>query len=375
MKNIFNHKAKWRKPKNGRNAIFSIVCTLFSIFQITPSFSQNFFSNLFKGDGSRHKSLYEQHSDISLGIGTSNYYGDLAPFNRPVQSTLQNIRWNASFNYTRHFSPHLSGRVGFTWARIAADDNRLEGVAGLEQLYVRNLHFRNDIKELSFSGIYNFVPESRSFRNREKIIPYIFAGIAIFHHNPEAKVPKDYAGSEASPGEWVSLQPLSTEGQGLISGNPAANSYEAQPYNLINVSIPMGIGLRYKLNREWDLGFEVGLRYVFTDYLDDLGGVFADKGDIQTQVGNLAAAMSHRENEKISALSGKDREALVRAFYVKNGYSALADANLFPMSTFPEIDDIIGIRNSSSRFDDMYLLTTFKIIYHITPSIKCPVIR
>jgi hypothetical protein len=42
----------------------------------------------------------------------------------------------------------------------------------------------------------------------------------------------------------------------------------------------------------------------------------------------------------------------------------------------PTFDGAFGEgRNSSSRLNDMYLLTSFKIIYHIAPSIKCPVIR
>jgi Domain of unknown function (DUF6089) len=374
MQNFRNHISKGRKPRNRRNLIFSMLFPLFSILYISPSFSQNLFSNLFKGDGSRRRSNFEKHSDISFGIGTSNYYGDVAPFNRPIQSTLQNIRWNASFNYTRHFSPHLSGSVGFTWARIAADDNKFEGVLGLDQLYMRNVHFRNDVKELAVTGIYNFIPESRSFRNREKIIPYVFAGIAIFHHNPEAKIPTDYAGSEASPGEWVSLQPLSTEGQGL-------NGYPDQPYNLINVSIPFGVGVRYKLNRAWDLGFEVGVRYTFSDYLDDVGGYYADPTDL-LQISTLSAAMGHRENEKFAALSGKDREAFIRNYYATQGTKgspanpAFLNATLFPLNTLPTFDGAFGEgRNSSSKLNDMYLLTSFRIIYHIAPSIKCPVIR
>lgn len=374
MKIKLNHRSDRRKPKSGRKLIFSTFLVLFSILYISPSFSQNFFSNLFKGDGSRRKSNFEKHSDISFGIGTSNYYGDIAPFNRPIQSTLQNIRWNASFNFTRHFSPHLSGRVGFTWARIAGDDNKFEGVAGLDQLYMRNAHFRNDIKELAVTGIYSFIPENRSFRSRDKIIPYAFAGIAVFHHNPEAKVPTDYTGSEASPGEWVSLQPLSTEGQGI-------NGYPDQTYNLINVSIPFGIGVRYKLNRTWDLGFEAGVRYTFSDYLDDVGGYYADPQDL-LQVSALSASMGHRENEKFAALSGKDREAFVRNYYATQGTKgsppnpAFLDATLFPLNSLPTFDGAFGEgRNSSSRLNDMYLLTSFRIIYHIAPSIKCPVIK
>lgn len=374
MKTKLNHKNNRRKPQRGRKLIFSTFFVLFSLLYISPSFSQNFFTNLFKGNGSKRKSNFEQHSDISLGIGTSNYYGDIAPFSRPIQSTLQNIRWNASFNYTRHFSPHLSGRIGFTWARISADDNKFEGMPGLDQLYMRNVHFRNDVKELAVTGIYNFIPQSRSFRNREKLSPYVFAGIAVFHHNPEAKVPTDYAGSEASPGEWVSLQPLGTEGQGL-------NGYADQPYNLVNVSIPFGVGIRYKLNHYWDLGFETGVRYTFSDHLDDVGGYYADITDL-ANANPLSAVFGHRENEKFATLTGKDREAFVRNYYATQGTKgsppnpAFLDANLFPLNSLPTFDGAFGEgRNSSSRLNDMYLLTSFRIIYHIAPSIKCPVIR
>jgi hypothetical protein len=374
MNNIHNHKPEGRKPKHKQNLIFAILFPLFSIIYISPSFSQNFFSNLFKNDGSRRRSNFEKHSDISFGIGTSNYYGDIAPFNRPIQSTIQNFRWNIAFDYTRHFSPRLSGRVGFTWARIAADDRKFEGVLGLDQLYMRNLHFRNDVKELAITGIYNFIPETRSFRNREKLSPYVFAGIAVFHHNPEAKAPTDYAGSEASPGDWVSLQPLATEGQGL-------NGYPDQPYNLINVSFPIGIGIRYKLSHFWDIGFEAGVRYSMTDYLDDVGGYYADPTDL-ANANPLSAVFGHRENEKFEAQTGKDREAFIRNFYATQGTKgtpanpAFLNANLFPLNTLPTFDGAFGEgRNSSSRLNDMYLLTSFKIIYHIPPSIKCPVIR
>ena len=144
----------------------------------------------------------------------------------------------------------------------------------------------------------------------------------------------------------------------------------------MNVNIPFGAGIKYKLNKEWDLGFEVGVGYTFSDYLDDVGGYFADKGDLMgINSSSLSAAMGHRENEKIAAWTGRDREAIARAYYVSKGYP-LSDPNLYPVGSFPELDkDNGGVRNSSSRLNDMYVLTSFKIIYHIAPSIKCPVIR
>jgi Outer membrane protein beta-barrel domain len=334
----------------------------------TSCFAQSFFSKLFSQDGSRRRSLYERHSDIYFGIGTANYYGDLAPITRPLQSTIQNINWNLSIGFTRHFSPHFSGNVSLIWARLSGDDNKFEGIVGVEQLFMRNAHFRNDVQELAVMGQYNLIAEARSFRNRPKFIPYLFAGIALFHHNPEAKVPIDYAGSEASPGDWVSLQPLRTEGQGLPG-------YTDQPYSLISVSIPFGFGVKYKLNKKLDLGFETGFRYTYSDYLDDVGGEYADKGDLSSQISNLSATLGHRENEKYAANTGKDREASTRNYYLSKGLidNSLAYAN---MSSFPELDaNSGGARNSFNKLNDIYLLTNFRIIYHITPSIKCPVIR
>lgn len=353
--------------KGGRFLGLMLSILLASCY-VNHGFSQSFFSKLLNGDGSKRKSLYEKHSDISFGIGTANYYGDIAPITRPIQSTIQNIRWNASFAFTRHFSPHFSGRASLSWVRIAGDDNKFEGVVGLEPLYMRNAHFRNDIQELAITGIYNIIPEARSYRNRSQWIPYVFAGIAVFHHNPVAKVPTDYVGSEAAPSEWVSLQPLNTEGQGLTG-------YPDQPYNLFNVNIPFGMGVNYKINKKVDVGFEVGLRYTFSDYLDDVGGNYADKNDLLS-ISNLSAAMGHRENEKFAAYSGKDREPFIRNYYATRLNPAFADPNLVPIGSLPELDATTGgIRNSFSTFNDMYLLTTFKVIYHITPSIKCPVIR
>ena len=361
MKNTKIYQEKYQKTGI---ALFYLIFCIVS----TPCYCQSFFSELFTSDGAKRKNLYEKHSEISFGTGTSHYYGDLSPYNRPIQSTLQNINWNIGVDFTRHFSPHFSGRASLTWVRLTGDDNKFEGITSLEQLYMRNAHFKNDVKELAVTGIYNIIADTRNFRNRAKLNPYVFAGIAVFHHNPMAKVPIDYAGSEASPSNWVSLQPLSTEGQGLPN-------YPDTPYNLVSVNIPFGAGVKYSLNKNWDLGFEAGIRYTFSDYLDDVGGLFADKGDL-TGISSLSAAMGHRENEKIAAWTGRDREAFARAYYVSRVSPTFSDPNLFPIGSFPELDATIGgVRNSSSRLNDMYILTSFKIIYHIAPSVKCPVIR
>lgn len=312
------------------------------------------------------KKLFEKHSDIAFGIGTANYYGDLVPINRPVQSTIDNLRWNISVDYTRHFTPRFSGNIALTWVRIAGDDNKLEGVPLLEKSFMRNTHFRNDIQELSFKGIFNLIRESDRYQKRAQITPYVFLGFAFFHHNPVARVPASYKGSEASPGEWVSLQPLHTEGQGL-PGN-LNNKYE-----LFAMNFPLGFGVKYKINRKIDVGFEVGIRYNLTDYIDDVGGYYTSYSQMYA-ISPLSAIMGHREYELIAANTGNNREASIRKYLAENINPIYSNPNLTPASTFPEIFRQGTVRDGASKLNDIYLLSSFRLIYHIAPKIKCPVI-
>lgn len=329
--------------------LFSCLCSQ----EITAQFKVG---NLFGGENGRrtHKNkIFQAYSTVSLGGGSSNYYGDLSPYNRFFQSTLNGLRWNANFNYTRQLSPTFGLRFGLTWARIFGDDNKMEGVSGYEVNFIRNLHVRNDIKELSVIGEYDLVRTERSYNRRAAIVPYLLGGVAVFAHDPMAKTP-----SAVTPGiptnEWVRLQPLALEG---VS------------YSLIGVSIPVGIGVRYRMNKSWDVGLELGYRYTFTDYLDDVSGNYTDPVNLP---GSLAQLMSNRTLEQVAAYSGKDRSASTAAFLTANGIP-FPTGNPFanPISGFTSDTDPRG----SPKLKDSYMLTTIKLIYHIEPKIKCPGVR
>ena len=347
---------------------------LFSLLLIvsisSPSVEAQFkFSNLFGGkEKPRKNRIFEPTSTVSLGFGSSSYYGDLSPYNRFIQSTVNGIRWNANFNYTRQISPNVGIRFGLTWARISGDDSFMDGVAGFEANFMRNLHFRNDIKELSIVGQYDLVRTERSYVRREQIIPYIFGGIAVFAHDPVARPDS----SVYHTTEWVRLQPLNTEGQGL----PGYGT----PYSLISVSFPVGFGVRYKLNSSWDLGFEMGFRYTLTDYLDDAGGNYADASVLEGQ-SNLSRDMGNRTLERIAANRGIDRTSGF-VNYVKDLPSY--DPNLDPFDQFASpkgtskvtgFSDAGGDQRGNPKYNDSYMLTTVKLIYHIPGKIKCPAIR
>jgi hypothetical protein len=303
-----------------------------------------------------YKPKFEPYSSVAFGLGTASYYGELAPLSDPLYSTFQLIRWNVTANYTRHFTPRLSGRAALTLARLTGDDYTFsKGRPKYDYTFARNLHFRNDVKEFSLTGLYQFVPEGRDFTHRSLLTPYVFAGIAVIAHNPKARTPEDMGNN------WVSLQPLGTEGQ----GRPGY----AKPYSRVTAAIPFGFGLRYKINRRWDVSGEVGMRYTFTDYLDDVGGLYADPNAFIDNP--TALAMSRRSYEPIAARKGGDRAEGVRQYLISKGVdpSIIQDPFQFQLPGFQQ-----GAERGGGR-PDIYLLTNIHVNYILAPKVKCPPLR
>jgi len=163
----------------------------------------------------------------------------------------------------------MSYRVGFTYGVVSASDANSED----EDRRNRNLNFRSKILELSLTGEFNFLGRDR------RLSPYIFGGVAIFSFNPQAEY----------QGRRVDLQPLGTEGQG-IENFPSK-------YSRVQLSIPLGAGLKFAINDRINLGVEFGLRKTFTDYLDDVSGDYVNYNELLAGNGQLAADLSNRTGE------------------------------------------------------------------------------
>jgi hypothetical protein len=303
-------------------------------------------------------SYFVPYSSVSLGVGTSSYYGDMAPYGRPFASTFGLMRWNATANYTRHFTPRFGARASFTWARITGDDYKMNVNRGDSYQFARNLHFRNDLKEFALMGIYKLIPDSRSYDRRPQISPYVFAGIAAVAHNPVARVP-DLEGEQ-----WVKLQPLGTEGQG-------SPGYK-KPYSLVQLAIPLGFGVRYKINRRFDVSAEVGFRFTSTDYLDDVSGNYPDPNVLND---DLARAMSNRSTEPTAARKGGDRTERLRGFIAER-YN-INDPGVDPFVVIQQTDfGTVGTaRGLTPKANDAYMLGNIHLTYILGSPIKCPPLK
>jgi opacity protein-like surface antigen len=216
-------------------------------------------------------SLFSFSQNLHLGVfgGASAYSGDLVEKFFPKKLTNGVIGITANYE----LQDQIFIRAGFNYSVVGGDDKYSKDTA----LQHRNLSFETSIAEFSLTAEYYIF----NLYN-QKFSPYFFAGLAIFHFNPYA-----YDRNR----QQVFLKPLSTEGQGL-SQYP-----DRKPYSLTQLAIPFGGGIKYAFNDNVRLGLELGLRKLFTDYLDDVSTTYADYNDLLAAKGQLAVDMAYRGYE------------------------------------------------------------------------------
>jgi hypothetical protein len=211
---------------------------------------------------------YVPHASLSVGAGSSTYLGDLLPSSALLPYGLNATRWNFGVQYLKHFNRHFSYKASLTLIRIAGDDNYYNYGSGdvdkkFAANYQRNLHFRNDLKELAVMGVYDLKAQTPFRKKRPFFSPFVFVGIAGIMSNPIARNAAFVANNVASHSDWVDLR-------GYSKPSPSISGTENVNYSPFTFAIPMGLGFRIKLEDYVDLGFEFTYRKSFSDYLDDV---------------------------------------------------------------------------------------------------------
>ena len=98
---------------------------------------------------------------------------------------------------------------------------------------------------------------------------------------------------------WVELQPLGTEGQGSLS-----HPEKGDLYPLSQVVVPLGIGVKLSLGEKFSLIAEYGIRKTFTDYLDDVSGVYANPDELSSLSADLADRTNYGELYQPEGING-----------------------------------------------------------------------
>ena len=288
-------------------------------------------------------------------LNIMNYVGDLDPGASFLAPGLKYTRYNFGATALYRFSPRISFRGTLSYGQIGGNDyknssySEAGGASAPINRKARNFSFSNQILELKADVVIDFIEHRGKYQKRPDFVPYMFVGIAYFHHNPTAVT---------ADGQTVSLHDYHTEGQGVLPGAPSQ-------YSLNQIAIPIGLGVRYKLSKQLDLAFEVGFRFTFTDYLDDVGsGAYPDKTAL------------------FNAMGGGDMAATAVALSDRSGEVLNTDPGLKPVAD-QGINSTTGLSNAfnansrgnSDKRRDMYIVSGLHLTYIIPGKVVCPKFR
>ncbi len=203
-------------------------------------------------------SLQAQRHEIGVQLGLSSLVGDIGRtnyiFQKPIlnnEARLGGLPINVGVLYRMNFNPYQTLRVNFGYSHVQFDDR----VAKENYRRYRKLYGSNSMYEGDIVFEYNFFPVNEE--QKSMLSPYIFGGIGGLYANVtqltlENDFKRDTAGNALAP----------------TSAGDFDTKARYNNANKMTMSIPFGIGLKYKFNYNWALSGELKFRPTFSDALD-----------------------------------------------------------------------------------------------------------
>jgi len=209
---------------------------------------------------------YNRGYEIGGLLGLTNYTGDINQ-NFSFRSLGASLTAVGRYN----FNGRTSLRVDVGAGRIAGRDSISENAFQR----ARNLSFRTDYIDWSINFEFNFFNLVHGSRD-QFFTPYLYGGLAFAYYNPRAKLGD----------QWYSLRDLGTEGQGI-----------GREYSRVAGGLSAGFGFKVDLSYEWSFNAEIAVRYMGTDYLDDVSTIYPDLNQLRSRRGDIAAQLADRSGE------------------------------------------------------------------------------
>jgi hypothetical protein len=263
----------------GKSLLLFLLC--FSIFTETRA------QSLLFGNG---KLKWE----AGFNFGPNFFLGDLGGNSGKGTNNLKDL----NLQFTKMMKGVFVTVYPVSWAglRIAADYTFLQGddavitTNGIDELHrkQRNLDFRSDVYE-GYVAVELY--PTMLFAHGEfepRLRPYGFVGVGIFHFNPQGSL-TDANGNKT----WYNLQPLRTEGEGM------AEYPNSKPYQLTQMNIPLGAGLKYYASDRINISMELLYRKTFTDYIDDVSKNYIDPNNFIKYMPADQAAIASKISDKV----------------------------------------------------------------------------
>ena len=168
-----------------------------------------------------------QKNEIGFSVGGLNYTGDVSP-----AYNILNYRPAGSIFYRLNFSPIVALRASIMGGGLYGNEKHSKNPVQA----ARGAFFTTSISEFSVMAEYNFF-NYRGHKDDRRVCPYLVGGIGIFN---------------------------SVRKQG--------NYRHGSEY--IQLAIPLGIGVKYKLSRYLNLGAEFVARKTSSDQIDGVSSQY-----------------------------------------------------------------------------------------------------
>lgn len=239
-----------------------------------------------------------QTLELGIGLGLSAYNGDILP------ETVSFPKTSALAGQVQ-LSLHLNER----WkAQVFYNRGRLTGADADFDRGNRNLSFTTNIDEVGIRGFFNLIPFDPYGTLGRPFTAYIGTGVSMYHFNPF---------TTDLQGQKVFLQKIGTAGQYLPN-----ELDRPKPYNLFQLGIPITAGIAYAITPRIILGLEVDYRWIFTDYIDDIGPDRYPDFDNLLLSSDQAALLMNRGWETIyDPAQGTNPIDVAKMYYQDNGLS------------------------------------------------------
>lgn len=200
-----------------------------------------------------------QVMEVGVAGGLAYYIGDIVPGRHFEQSDFafgaslryyQNSRWAFRFQYSN--------------INISASD--IKSQVRPE----RGLAFSSKVNDFALMAEFNFL-DYVTGSGKNKISPYIFGGVSFFTFK-----------SVHPDGTALLHEQTTTNAQGETTTQLVG--MEGKAYNSFSFSIPFGVGVKYSLCKRIGVTLEWRIHKTFTDYLDDIHGIYPQNDVVGTNV-------------------------------------------------------------------------------------------
>lgn len=238
---------------------FSLLLLL--ILHIIPVKAQFFFYN---------EKYYDRDllMETGLGLGGMNCLTDLGGrkgFGKDFikDLNLKNTMFSGSIYIALNYKSMVALRLEGTTGKVVSYDSILKDFQPNDEdryRYERNLSSHSNIFDVMLVAEVHPLFIGAAYEDPPRLSPYALGGVGFFSFNPRTKL----------NGQWHDLQPLHTEGQGF-SEYP-----DRKPYKLLQINIPLGLGVKYEISPLFNARLEIIHRTLFTDYLDDVSTSYID---------------------------------------------------------------------------------------------------